>query len=132
MAFRLDYGMALLERGYRPGFDMTWMELAAFNIGSTESGMYCTTLEIENRLAESQLCCMTIDLDREQLMGLLRIAGPSVARDVATRLNSGETSIDLENPIRFMLEGKLGEPKRGLYETFAPIVAKKIGPSPPR
>ncbi len=132
MAFKPDYGMALLDRGYRPGFGITWMELEAFNIGSTEPGMYCTTLEIENRLAESQWCCMTIDLDREQLIELLRIAGPRVARDVVARLNDGETSIDLDNSIRFMLEGELGDPKRGLYETFAPIIAKKIGPSPPR
>ena len=93
--------------------------------------MYCTTLEIENRLAESQLCCMTIDLEEEQLMELLRIAGSRVERDVAARLNAGETSIDLEHSIRFMLEGELDEPKRGLYEAFAPIIAKKIGPSPP-
>ena len=132
MAFKPDYGMALLGRGYRPGLGMTWMELEAFNIDAVAPGTYCTTLEMENRLAEGQLCCMTVDMGGEQLMALLRAAGPGVARDVASRLNDGERSINLEKSIRFMLQGELGEPRRGLHETFAPIIAKKIGPSPPR
>ena len=131
VAFKPDYGMELIRRGYRPGLGMTWMELGAFNVASVAPGAYSTTLEIENRLAECQLCCMTIDMDGEQLTALLRIAGPEVARDVVARLRSGETSIDLEESIRFMLMGELGEPRRGLYETFAPIIAKRIGPSPP-
>ena len=131
MAFKPDYGVALLRRRCRPEFVMTWMELEAFNIGSVEPGRSCTTLEIENRLAKRKLCCMTIDMDREQLMELLRFAGPRVARDIATRLNDGETDMDLKNSIRFMLEGELGEPRRGLYETFTPIIARKIEPSPP-
>ena len=130
MAFKPDYGMALLRRGCSPGFVVTWMELEVFNIGSVAPGTYCTTLEIENRLAGGQICCMTIDMDSERLTELLTIAGPEVARDIVTRLN-GETDIDLENGIRLMLEGELGEPRRGQYETFAPIIAKKIGPSPP-
>lgn len=132
MTFKPDYGVALLGRGCRPGLEIGWMELEAFNIGVVEPGTYCTTLELENRLADGQVCCMTIDMDRDRLMELLRIAGPRVVREVATRLNSGETSIDLEESIRFMLEGELGKPKRGQYETFAPIIAKKIGPSPSR
>ena len=132
MAFKPDYGMALLRRGYKPGFGLVWMELEAFNIGAVEPGTYCTTLELENIQAEFQICCMTIDMDKEQLMELLKIASPRVARDIATRLNNGEASIDLENNgIRFMLTGELGEPRRGQYEMFAPIIAKKIGPSPP-
>ena len=131
MAFKPDYGMELLRRGCSPGLDIGWMELEAFNIGSVGSGRYCTTLEIENSLADGLMCCMTIDMDRERLMALLGIAGPTAVRDIATRLNNGETSIDLEKSIRFMLEGELGEPRRGLYETFAPIIAKKIGPPPP-
>ena len=131
MAFKPDYGMELISRGYRPGLGMTWMELGAFNVDSLAPGSYCTTLEIENRLADDRLCCMTIDMDGEQLKALLRIAGPEVARDVVARLRDGETSIDLQERIPFMLKGELGEPRRGLYETFAPIIARKIGPSPP-
>lgn len=89
MAFKPDYGMELIGRGYRPGLGMTWMELGAFNVASVALGAYCTTLEIENRLAECQLCCMTIDMDGEQLTALLRIAGPEVVRDVVARLRSG-------------------------------------------
>ena len=130
MAFKPDYGMELIRRGYRPGLGMTWMELGGFNVASVVPGAYCTTLEIENWRADGQLCCMTIDMDGERLTALLSIAGPEVARDVVARLREGETSIDLQERIPFMLEGELGEPRRGLYETFAPIIARKIGPSP--
>jgi len=132
MAFKPDYGMAMIARGYRPGLELVWFELAAYNVDTVAPGKYCTTLEIENVRVGCQVYCMTIDMDGERLTELLRIAGGSIARDVATRLNRGEARIDLEEGIPFMLKGVLGEPVQGLHESFAPIVAKKMGPSPPR
>jgi hypothetical protein len=132
MAFKPDYGMAMITHGCRPGLELVWFELAAYNVDTVEPGKYCTTLEIENVHAGRQVCCMTIDMDRERLMELLKIAGGSIARDVIARLNRGQARIDLEEGVRFMLEGILGKPVRGLHEAFAPIIAKKIGPSQPR
>ena len=60
-----------------------------------------------------------------------RTTDPRMESDIATRLNSGETRVNLEKSIRFMLEGELSKPIQGLHEIFAPIIAKKIGPSPP-
>ena len=132
MAFRPDYGMAMITHGCRPGLELMWSELAAYNVDTLGPGKYCTTLEIENVHAGRQVCCMTIDMDSERLMELLTIAGGSTARDVIAKLNRGQVRIDLEAGVRFMLKGILGEPVRGLHEAFAPIIAKKIEPSPPR
>ena len=129
VVFKPDYGMSMINRGYRPGLRLVWSELGAYNIDSVDTGKYCTTLDVENIHADHQFCCMTIDMDRERLVELLRVARPEVANDVVRRLNSGERRIDLEEGIRFMLDGELGHPTQGLHETFAPIVARRIGPS---
>ena len=131
MAFKPDYGMSMIRKGYRPGLILVWCELEAFNIDKIEPEKYCTTLDLENIHADHQICCMTIDMDRERLVELLRTTDPRMESDIATRLNSGETRVNLEKSIRFMLEGELSNPIQGLHEIFAPIIAKKIGPSPP-
>ena len=132
VAFRPDYGMSMIRQGYRPRLRLTWYELGAYNIDAVDADKYCTTLDVENIHAGHQVCCMTIDMNGERLAELLRLADPNTAKEVVRRLNSGERSIDLEEGVRFMLEGELGHPTRGLHETFAPIVAGRIGPSPPR
>ena len=131
MAFKQDYGMAMIRHGYKPGLILTWIELRAYNIDTIEPGKYCTTLELENIHAGHLVCCMTVDMDRERLVELLRVTDPGVAKDIATRLKNGEARIDLEESVRFMLRGELSKPMQGLHEMFAPITAKKIGPSPP-
>ena len=132
MAFKPDYGMSMIGCGYKTGMRITWTELRAYNVDRVDDVTYCTTLEIENIHAGRRMCCMTIDMDQERLVELLRLADPEVANDVVRRLNSGQRSIDLEHAIPFMLEGELGAPRLGRSEEFAPIIARRILASTPR
>ena len=106
MVFKPDYGMSMIQQGYRPGLSLTWLELKAYNIDAVDTDKYCTTLELENIHAGHPVCCMTIDLNGERLAELLSVADPGTSKDVVRRLNSGERSIDLAEGIVFHAAGR--------------------------
>ena len=124
--FAPDYGLRLITDGYPSDVVVNFYEYRIFSVDIVGLNHYTTTANISY---EGEEHALTLDFDNYQLDQILSKASPGLAQFVRsdlTRDPATPRSIRFEEYVSFGVSARLGKVEKGLYESFVPLVAKKI------
>lgn len=74
---------------------------------------------------------LSLDFDLDRLFDILVWAPEEVARDLSAALGQklqAPRSVELAEPVRVGVRARLGPPKRGLQDTFVPLICHEVLP----